>query len=389
VLSGEENFQDMFANAGSLPDPEVKRLHIDEYGLSPTRPVYNHGWEAFHDRFDVAREPNEPFRFGWIVEVDPYQPQTAPRKRTALGRCRHEAATCALTKSNRVAVYSGDDQVFQYVYKFVSKGVFEPGRREAAGDLLDEGVLYAARFNDDGTGQWLPLVHGQGPLTVANGFRDQGDVLINTRGAARLLGATAMDRPEDIEPDPRTGLVYIVLTNNRDRGQPGKAPPDQANPRARNTCGHIIEMKERDGDHASDSFEWSIVLLGGPPAAPTLACPDNVAFGPAGLLWVATDGAPKSIQFNDGLFSVPLAGSDRGVPRQFLSAPTGAEVCGPEFTPDNRTLFIAIQHPGEDEAGRGSSFEKPTSRWPDFRPDLPPRHIVVAIRKLDRGVIGT
>lgn len=387
VLSGEENFQDAFANAGQLPADDPRRtIHLKQYTLSAQAPEYDGGWWRFHERFDVSKQPNEPFKFGWVVEVDPFDPASVPKKRTALGRIKHEAATFALSKSGQAVLYTGDDEKFQCVYKFVSKGKVEADRA-ANVDLLDAGTLYVARFRDDGEGEWVPLLHGQAPLEAANGFASQADVLVQTRRAAHLVGGTLMDRPEDIETHPQTGKVYIVLTNNSDRGKAGKPATDAANPRGPNKFGHILELTEASGDHASVTFTWNLLLLAGPPQNPTMSCPDNVCFDGSGTLWVATDGAPKSIQTNDGLFAVPLDGPARGQPRQFLSAPTGSEVCGPEFTPDGTTLFVAIQHPGEGEK-TPSTFENPLSRWPDQSPSMPPRPSVVAIRRRDGKVIG-
>lgn len=390
VLSGEENFQDAFAFAGKLPADDPRRvIHLKHYTLSTEEPEYDSGWWRYHERFDVSKHPNEPFKFGWIVEVDPFDPQSRPKKRTALGRIKHEAATFASAKDGRAVLYTGDDEKFQCVYKFVSKRPVQ-ANRAATADLLDEGTLYVARFLDDGRGEWLPLVFGQGPLTAEQGFTSQADVLLQTRRAAHLVGGTLMDRPEDIETHPQSGRVYVVLTNNKDRGKAGKPRPDKANPRGPNNFGHIIELTETAGDHAATTFTWTILLQAGPPQYPGLACPDNLTFDLDGVLWVATDGAPKSIHFNDGLFAIPVDGPTRGQPRQFLSAPSGAEVCGPEFTPDGTTLFVAIQHPGESEDKKNpSTFEKPLSRWPDNNPTLPPRPSVIAIRRRDGGRVGS
>ena len=272
---------------------------------------------------------------------------------------------------------------------------YDPANRAAATALLDEGVLYVAKFHDDGTGEWLPLVQGQGPLTAANGFPSQAEVVINARGAGDLVGATKMDRPEDVEPSPRTGKVYCALTSN-DARKPEQV--DKANPRAANKYGHILELIEDGGDHANLRFRWEILLLGGDPKDAShgayyqgrtdvspLAAPDNFAFDDQGRLWVATDGMDDTLGPNDAVFVVDTEGPLRGRALQFLSAPTGCEVCGPAFTPDNRTFFVAIQHPGlVDKA----TYASPGSRWPDYRPDMPPRPSVVAIYREDGGKIG-
>lgn len=251
VLTCEENFHVYFANAGSLaPDDPRTRVHA-RYGIprgaSPRR------WEIHHKRFDVSQEPNEPFRFGWVVEVDPSDPTSVPRKRTALGRFRHEGATVVVSRDGQVVVYSGDDDRFEYVYKFVSRERYRPGDRSQNLTLLDEGTLFVARFHPDGTGAWLPLVFGSGPLTPENGFHSQAEVLLNTRGAADSLGPTKMDRPEDIEANPVTVAVYVVCTNNTQR-TPEQV--DAANPRPRNRHGHVLEIFEEGGDHAATQFRW-------------------------------------------------------------------------------------------------------------------------------------
>lgn len=396
VLSGEENFHYYFANAGDLPDGDIKDAHA-RYGLPKKKS--DHGWEKHHTRFDCLQEPHEAFRFGWVVEVDPFDPKFVPRKRTALGRFRHEAATVVVTPAGRIVLYSGDDERFEYVYKFVSAGAYHPTDRQANLNLLDYGTLFVARFNPDGTGVWLPLVFGQEPLTPTNGFTSQGDVLINTRQAADHLGATKMDRPEDIEVNPVTKKVYIVLTNNTDRGKKSKPGVDAANPRPRNKDGHVVELMEQGDDHTATKFTWNLFLTCGDPKDPAtsfagfpkekvspISCPDNVTFDLAGNLWIATDGAPKAIKTNDGLFAVPVTGPRRGELKQFLTAPYGAEVCGPEFTPDNTTLFVAIQHPGESDEGL-SSFLVPSCRWPDGGNNHP-RPSVVAIQHYDGKRVG-
>ncbi len=394
VLSGEENFHQYFAH---LDENENENSFVAQahrrYGLF--RGPSDRKWERFDSRFDLREEPNEPFRFGWVVEIDPSDPTSTPRKRTALGRFRHEAATVAIAPDRRIAVYSGDDERFEYIYKFLSKGQYDPEARSKNGDLLDEGTLYVARFEDDGSGHWLPLVQGQGALTEANGFASQADVLIHTRQAADVLGATPMDRPEDIEPNPINGKVYIALTNNTSREPEGSKGTDAANPRPQNRHGHVIELLEDGEDPTATSFRWEILLLCGEPDDPStyfsgfpkdqvssISCPDNVTFDTAGHLWIATDGQPKTLKINDGLYAVPVEGPARGQVRQFLSAVPGSEVCGPEFTPDDRSLFVAIQHPGE-----GGTFAHPASRWPDQ--ESPPRPSVIAVRANDGQPIGS
>jgi secreted PhoX family phosphatase len=394
VLSGEENFHQYFAHRSRLASDSPRTRDHQRYGLPEGESERK--WERHHSRFHLEIEPNEPFRFGWVVEIDPYDPTSTPKKRTALGRFKHEAATIAIATSGQVALYSGDDERFEYVYKFVTARPYNSQDRLANRDILDEGTLYVARFKDDGSGEWLPLVYGQGPLTEANGFASQGDVLIQTRRAADLLGATKMDRPEDIETNPKNGKVYLVMTNNVQRGTPGKAGTDRANPRAQNRHGHIIELTEAGNNYAATTFIWNMFLVCGDPKdettyfagfdksqVSTISCPDNITFDLHGNLWIATDGQEGTLKVNDGLFAVPVEGAERGHLRQFFSAVRGSEVCGPEFTPDNTTLFVAVQHPGE---GERATFQKPNSLWPDGK--TPPRPTVVAIQAENGGRIG-
>ncbi len=404
-LSGEENFNGYFhGDANRTPEAANHR----RYGVQTFRGT---PWGRFFDRWDVEKNPNEPNRFGWVVEVDPYDPRSVPVKRTALGRFKHEGATCFVSRDGRVAVYSGDDERFEYVYRFVTAGRFNPDNMAANRDLLDSGTLSVARFNADGTLTWLPLVHGQGPLTAANGFASQADVLIETRRAADLLGATPMDRPEDVEPNPATGRIYVACTYNERRApadaQNVRERVNPPNARARNLTGHLIEMiapggAGRQGDHTADTFRWEVFVKCGDPAVAAhgaqygagvtangwLAAPDNVAFDPRGRIWISTDGMPTQVQpaVADGLYAADTSGPGRGVTKQFFAVPRGAEMCGPTFTPDGRTLFVAVQHPGEEP---DSNFERPSTRWPDFRPDLPPRPAVVVITKDDGGEIGS
>ena len=388
-LTCEENFHFYFdGDAAKLADTELGK----RYGVARAA----NAWGQHVDRFNFDKEPNEPNRFGWVVEIDPYDPASPPVKRTALGRFKHEGCTYALAKDGRVVFYSGDDERFEYVYRFVTSKPWNPNDRAENRNLLDEGTLSVARFEADGRVMWLPLVQGQGPLTPENGFATQGDVLVKTRLAADLLKPTPMDRPEDIETNPVNGRVYVVLTNN------GRRKPEQidkANPRGPNDHGHILEVAPKDGDHAAAEGTWSIFLLGGKLGQDAgaryhratsengwLSCPDNIAFDSKGRIWIATDGGPSAAGIADGIYAADTVGFGRALTRCFYQAPTGAEVCGPIFTPDDGTLFLAIQHPGED---RGSTFENPSTRWPDFKDGMPPRPSVIAITKKGGGTIGS
>ena len=388
-LAAEENVQDYFSNAGALAsaEPGIRQAHR----RWPGREASTHGWEHVDPRFDLARNPTEMLRFGWIVEVDPYDPLATPFKRTALGRFQHECAATALARDGRLAIYSGDDARFEYVYKFVTEERVHPADRTANRDLLDRGTLYVARFDADGSGRWLALRHGEGPLIAANGFEGQGDVLIRTREAADLLGATPMDRPEDIAPDSGTGRVFIALTNNHGR-QPAPARathngrevdvgPNAANPRGPNFYGHVIELNEEGGDTAATRFAWRIFLSGGDDApGDSFGSPDNLALGADGNLWIVTDGAQPG-GGNNGCFVVPARGPEAGRARQVMSGPPGSEIAGCAFTADGSALLLSIMHPGS-----GGSLAAPQSSWPDGPGHLP-RPSVIALRRQDGGVM--
>jgi secreted PhoX family phosphatase len=391
-LSGEENFHFYF-RTGKEPTPHERR-----WGLRDS-PGYR--WQEHDPRFDTTRHPNEPNRFGWIVEIDPFDPQSRPVKRTALGRAAHEGAWVAVTRDGRAVVYSGEDARFEYLYKFVSRDPIRPGGAQANAELLDHGTLHVARFDADGRGRWLPMVAGRGALA---GFADQGEVVIRSRQASDALGATKMDRPEWLAIDAASRWVYCTLTNNSSRGQQGFPGVDAANPRANNMMGQIIRWKE-DGDFDGESFEWNHLVLAGDPAneraeakgnvkGDAFACPDGIMFDPAGRLWVQTDMGPTVMNKgemarlgNNQMLACDLAS---GETRRFLVGPVNCEVTGATWTPDGRTLFVNIQHPGETPSERSDPAEpRRFSNWPDFRPGGRPRSATVVIRKLDGGVIGT
>jgi len=404
-LSAEENWAFYFDGPAER-DADQRRWGLLRNGLSR--------WGEHDPRFDAGQHPNEFHRFGWIVEIDPYDPASVPVKRTALGRGAKEGAWVATTRDGRAVVYSGEDARFEYIYKFVSRDPVASGGAKANAALLDHGTLYVARFDADGTGRWLPLVQGQGPLTDDNGFADQGAVLIRSRQASDLLGATKMDRPEWIAIDQDARTLYCTLTNNTRRGMPNRPAVDAANPRANNTMGHIIQWTE-DDDFDATTFSWKHLLLAGDPAnerpeargnirGDIFACPDGLALDARGVLWIQTDitsdekgrGEMQRLGNNQMLACDPATGEVR----RFLTGPVGCEITGLTLTPDGRTMFVNIQHPGEPLTPRDDNLEVPNlhsdpadprrySNWPDFRPDGRPRSATVAIRKLDSGPIGT
>ncbi|KGJ72402.1 phosphatase [Cryobacterium roopkundense] len=390
ILSGEENFNGYFRSPGvSAADAR--------YGLADR--ATGRGWERIDPRFDATTPgyENEPNRFGWIVEIDPEEPNSVPVKHTALGRFKHEGANVIVGTTGHVAAYMGDDERFDYLYKFVSTDTFDPSGKPRARThnktLLTRGSLYVARFAGnspqseitgtgqlptdgqfDGTGRWIALVIDG--VSQVPGFTVE-EALINTRLAADAVGATKMDRCEDVEPSPLTGKVYVACTNNTDRGKIGREGATEPNPRTANRDGHIVEITEDGSDATATTFTWNLLLVCGDPATNTstyfagfpadqvspISCPDNVAFDVEGNLWISTDGAPSTIGLCDGLFKVPLEGPERGRVQQFLSVPRESETCGPVIRAEESMVYVAVQHPGE-----GGSWDAQTSRFPDYVP---------------------
>lgn len=392
-LACEENFNNYF---GTTSATDVRNAAQKRYGLPAKGSEYR--WEEFVDRYDYVKEPNESNRHGWIVEIDPFDPLSTPKKRTALGRFKHENAAYTLTASGRIVVYMGDDQRHDYLYKFVSDGIYRQGGDNAA--LLDSGKLYVAKFAADpskgdfmGTGEWLLLDKQNNPVLAADrNFSSQAEVLIHARLAADALGATKMDRPEWVSVHPTSGEVYVTLTNNDKRQS--TAP---ANPRPANIYGQIVRWREAGSDAAATKFEWDVFVLAGNPvkytdrqnlksgsaninADNTFNSPDGLAFDASGRLWIQTDGKYSNTGDYEGQGNNQMLCADPASKeiRRFLVGPKECEVTGIAFTPDSKTMFINIQHPGEAGA----------SHWPDGGASLP-RSATVIITKNDGGVIGT
>jgi hypothetical protein len=410
-LTCEENWAGYFRNGDQVDQkPDLPREHA-RYGVATGRSRY--AWELAAGgadefvRFDASRRGasptedyrNEPNAFGWVVEIDPFRPDSMPVKRTHLGRFAHEGVVFGPAREGRpVVAYSGDDSRFEYIYKFVSARPYNAAT--ANGSLLDDGTLYVAKFNPDGSGEWLALVPGQNGLTPENGFRDLAEVLVNTRAAADRAGATKMDRPEWGAVDPRDGRVYFTLTNN-ERRQEGQTDP--ANPRARNIFGHIVRWREANDDHAATRFTWDLFVIAGPEgdsrdlagrplsADNIFACPDGLWFDAAGRLWIQTDigeseqnrGPHAQFGNNAMLAADPASGEIR----RFLTGPIGQEITGVVTTPDRRTMFINVQHPGATTSAADFAAGRLRSHWPSG--EGTPRSATVVITKIDGGIIGT
>lgn len=438
-LTAEENFDGYFAMSSTTP--ALAEAQGDAAWLWASGNIGNPLFSGSRSRgtpahYDVARVPYGPALYGWVVEIDPYEVNSTPKKRTSLGRFKHECATTALARDGRVVVYSGDDQAGEFVYKFVSRGRFDAGNRAANKDLLDDGQLYVAKFEANGTGRWIALtpqtVNANRPGYTAE-FVDAGDVVIRAREAARCVGATPMDRPEDVEAIRDAnwvgqGPVLVVCTNNRAERPAGPGNPQrEAAPgesgHQSNLAGHILRIDEHGNDCGATRFRWDVFALGGDPdaASPVVetpqgpghvsvrrngakvndgarfACPDNICFDAAQNVWIATDGSPAVFNdCNDSVLVAPTGGTGPRPVKRFLVGPIGAEICGPTIAPDQRAFLVSIQHPGESDAA-GNSFSdtrwenpssKPGSSFPDGNGAWP-RSSVVVITRTDGGVVGT
>ena len=404
-LTCEENFHSVFGTDDPdwKPTAEQKRYGLTAQGYV-TKTVEGEAistyrwWKHSDRRFDLARNPRESERFGYVVEIDPTAPGSAPKKRTALGRIKHENAAVTLAKDGRVVVYMGDDERNEYLYKFVSRGKYDPKQRAANFDLLDEGTLFVARLQDDKTGEWVELKpKDDSPEALAR-------LCIHTRLAADEVKATPMDRPEWVAVHPQTGEVFVTLTNNDRRGEANQPAVNAANPRAKNLFGHILKWTEAGGDAAATTFTWDVFLLAGDPAQEAakpktnirgdlFACPDGLNFDPRGFLWIQTDISSEKLgkkPFAELGNNAMLAADPRtGLVRRFLTGPRGCEVTGMTLTPDLKTMFVNIQHPGEGDAAPDPNAPRTISNWPDHRPDGRPRPATIAVFRLDGRPIGS
>lgn len=440
-LTSEENFQNYFRAAG----PQTTALTAARADARKSADAEGFGYRLEGGRpglpgpapYDLSANPTGPSVYGWVVEIDPYDPTSVPRKRTAIGRKKGENAATALARDGRAVVYQGDDQLNEFTYKFVSVGRFDPTARASNMELLDQGTLFVARFEADGTGRWLPITldaaNAAAENTMVAPFTDLGDVMVRARAAARLLGATPMDRPEDVEAivDDRwvgEGTVLIPCTKGVESAPARPARPvregavDEAGGQM-NIPGHVIRIQEAADDCGADRFTWDVFLMGGDPDARTamgvtpggrpfnqsvdvegrptftgaaLAAPDNLCFDSNNNVWITTDGMASVFPCND---VVLVAGTEPGIipeVRRFMVGPVGAEITGPTFSPDERTFLAAVQHPGASDtsgvdygATRWSEKSaRPASSFPDGS-DTWPRSAVVYVRRNDGGRIGS
>jgi len=384
-LACEENFNGYF----SASDPDYKPTDAHgRYGVKTED--WGYAWATADERFDISKHPNEPNRAGYIVEIDPWNPDSTPKKRTALGRFKHENAELVVNGDGTVVVYMGDDERGEFLYKFVSAGKYAVGADNS--NLLEDGDLFVAKFNDDGTGEWLALT----PETT--GMKDKAEIAIHTRMAASAVGATTMDRPEWVSANPKKAEVYCCLTNNKNRGVKPNAGGDETpvngpNPREKNNYGQIVRWAPQDGNHTASGFAWNLYVTAGNPTIHSDAyagssnvtadnmfnSPDGLAFDSTGLLWIQTDGSYK----NEGDFAgqgnnqMLVGDPETGEIKRFLTGPSECEVTGATWSPDRKTMFVGIQHPGE----------KGNSHFPAGG-DSVPRSCVIAIQRADGGLMG-
>ena len=429
-LTCEENIQGYLVDT-SVSIPETKQ----RYGISANGFGYHWNQVAgaaseVNDEFarwDTAATGataiddyrNEANQFGYVVEIDPYNPSARPVKRTAMGRFSHEGAIPGLIQTGQqIAFYMGDDARGEYCYKYVTADAWDPARvTELRDRMLDEGMLYVARFNEDGTGTWLALDFDDpvtGPMLQQAGFTSQAEVCVYSRLAADAVGATTMDRPEWSAVDPKTGEIYYTLTNNNDRGDAGEEAVNAANPRPDNEYGHIIKVREGNDDPAATTFSWDIFVFGGPSGGDPnyqdsnlsgltldnqFASPDGLYFDHRGVLWIQTDNGgnkvatdtndqmlaviPANLTKAQGAASVVTPDNQAQIKRFFVGVPD-CEITGVFLTEDNKTLFLNVQHPGD--SGTPAEPTK-TSAFP-YDGSGRPRASVVIVTRTDGGDIA-
>ena len=384
-LACEENFNGYFSAEDEAHEVSAD---LNRYGVSSRD--WGYGWAKIDDRFDVAKNPNEPNRAGYVVEIDPTDPTSTPRKLTALGRFKHENAEAVVNNDGRIVVYMGDDERGEFMYRFVSAGVYAPGAD--TNELLEKGTLSVAKFNDNGTGEWLDLT----PETT--GMASVAEICIHTRQAGSAVGATTMDRPEWITANPNKAEVYCALTNNKNRGVKTNRGGDETpvggpNPREANKYGQIVRWWPENADHTASGFTWDLYVLAGNPVVHSDAnagsenltkdnmfnSPDGIKFDSNGLLWIQTDGKYSNEGDFEGQGNNQMLAGDpaTGEIRRFLVGPNECEVTGLTWSPDRRTMFVGIQHPGE----RGNSH------WPEGGTSVP-RSAIIAVTREDGGLVG-
>ncbi|MGY0218804.1 PhoX family protein [Endozoicomonadaceae bacterium StTr2] len=400
-LTCEENWKNYFVNQNKQDYDQ--RVSHHRYGVAQGASSKYYGWESTEPRFNATPDAglkhggfvNEPNRFGWVVEIDPFDPYSVPKKRTSMGRLVRECSTLSLGADNRMAFYFGDDTRGEYLYKFVPDGAYQPRNMAANRDLLDQGTMYVAVLNDDGTGVWKALIFGQDGLTLRNGFTSQADVLVNARRAADVLGATTMDRPEWVAVHPETREVYVTLTNNKHRGKKDDQPTNGPNPRIDNRHGQIVRFHEADSNPAATTFNWEIFMLAGDRPGATLqdgsavpanhignikgdifSSPDGIWFDFGGRLWIQTDyGDSSDRNFNMGTNQMLCCDPETAEVKRFLVGPRGCEITGVTTTPDGRAMWVNVQHP--------------KLSYPASDGKTRARSTTVLITKDDGGVIGT
>ncbi len=378
-LTCEENFNGYFGST----DPEFERPEdYARYGIGLEG---RYAYEKYDERFDISQNPNEPRRFGYIVEIDPSDPNSTPIKHTALGRFKHENAATVIAPDGRVVVYMGDDERGEFMYKYVSNGVYTPGGPTS--ELLDDGQLYVAKFDNDLTGKWVALT------PEATGM-DEAEIAIFSRVAASKVGATTMDRPEWVAVNPVAAEGYCCLTNNRNRGIKSNAggdptPVNGPNPRAENNYGQIVRWYPSNDDHGSDTFTWDLYVMAGNPTvhedkyggSPNINegnlfnSPDGMMFDSTGLLWIQTDGNDSNADGFAGMGNNQMLAGDpaTGQIERFLTGPQGSEVTGLTWSADRRTMFVGIQHPD--------------APFPDGEGVLP-RSTIIAVKRADNAPVG-